>query len=156
MPIPPPRVRPEIPTEGPQPAGMVMPCPSSASYTSPRRAPAPTVAASPETDTERMDETSITTPFVEERPAKQCPPLRVITPSPDRLANEMVSRTSSGTLQSTIACGVASWKRGMAGLRADSYADEPGRTTSPASGPRNLCQSGVGRVTTISYSHAHL
>jgi hypothetical protein len=34
-------------------------------------APAPAVTTSPETDTDRIGETSMTTPRVEERPAKQ-------------------------------------------------------------------------------------
>ena len=43
-PIPPPRVRPVMPTVGPHPAGRVRPWACSAAYTCPRRAPAPIVA----------------------------------------------------------------------------------------------------------------
>src|SRR5918994_1532864 len=75
-------VRPEISTERPQPAGMVKPCSSSASYTSPKRAPAPTVATPAETDTECFGQMSMTIPSVEERPAKQCPPLLIAVLSP--------------------------------------------------------------------------
>lgn len=99
---------------------MVRPCPSSASYTSPSRAPAPTVAAPPETDTERIGETSMTISPAEERPAKQWPPLRVAVCSPERLANEIVSETSSGVSHSATACGWTSWYREMAGFRAES------------------------------------
>jgi hypothetical protein len=118
MPSPPPSVRPEIPTVGPQPAGMVKPCSSSASYTPPRRAPAPTVATPPETDTERIGETSMMIPPVEERPAKQCPPLLVAVLSPDRLANRIVSETSAGVSHNTTARGRRLWNRMIAGLRA--------------------------------------
>ena len=38
-PSPPPSVSPAIPTSGPQPAGIVTPCSSRASYTLPSRAP---------------------------------------------------------------------------------------------------------------------
>ena len=42
MPSPPPSVRPDTPTDGQVPPGMVTPCSCSAPYTSPRLAPAPT------------------------------------------------------------------------------------------------------------------
>jgi hypothetical protein len=73
---------------------MVRPCSASASYTSPRRAPAPTLATPSETDTERIGEMSMTISPVEERPAKQCPPLRVVVSIAQRLASEIVSETS--------------------------------------------------------------
>jgi len=77
--------------------------------------------ASPETDTERIGLTSTTIPSVEERPAKQCPPLQVAVRSPDRRANEIVSETSSVVLHSTTTtCGLTLWNRAMAGLRAES------------------------------------
>jgi hypothetical protein len=47
-------------------------------------------ATLPETDTERIGLTSITIPSVEERLAKQWPPLRVAVRSPECLAKEMV------------------------------------------------------------------
>jgi hypothetical protein len=97
---------------------MVRPCPASASYTSPSRAPAPTVAAPPATATERIGETSI--PSIEERPAKQCPPLRGAARNAYRRANEIASETSAGVSQSTTACGRTSWNRAMAGLRTES------------------------------------
>ena len=87
---------------------------------SPSRAPAPTVAAPPETDTERIGVRSMTTPWVEERPARQCPPLRAAVRSPQRLANQMVSAMSAGVLHRTTALGRTAWKRAMAGLRASS------------------------------------
>jgi hypothetical protein len=94
-PIPPPRVRPAIPTVGPQPAGIVTSCCCRASYTSPSRAPAPTVAVASDTDTACIGVTSSTIPSVEERPAKQWPPLRGAARMPHRRANASVSATSS-------------------------------------------------------------
>jgi hypothetical protein len=120
IPSPPPSVSPAIPTVGPQPAGMVSSCAASASYTSPSRAPAPILAWPPSTDTERMGRVSTTIPSVEERPAKQCPPLRAAVGSPVRRASAIVSATSSGVAQRTTARGRTSWKRAMAGLRASS------------------------------------
>ena len=78
------------------------------------------VATASETDTERMELMSMTIPSVEERPAKQCPPLRVAVRNLVRLANEIVVDTSSGFSHSTMARGLTSWKRAMAGLRAES------------------------------------
>jgi hypothetical protein len=62
----------------------------------PDRRAAPTVATSPETDNERIGETSMTTPVVEVRPAKQWPPLRGAAGNECRRANEITSETSSG------------------------------------------------------------
>jgi hypothetical protein len=56
----------------------------------------------------------------EERPAKQCPPLRAATCTPDRRANAIVSATSSGVRQRTTAVGRTSQKRVIAGLRTRS------------------------------------
>jgi hypothetical protein len=118
MPRPPPRVRPAIPTSGPQPAGIVSPCSSSASYTSPSRAPAPTVARPLDTNTDRIGLTSITMPSVDERPAKQCPPLRTATGIPSRRASAIASATSPVVAQRATARGRAPWNRGIAALRA--------------------------------------
>jgi hypothetical protein len=62
----------------------------------------------------------MTTPSLEERPAKQCPPLRAVARNPERLANRIASETSAADAHRTTAGGLASWKRAMAGLRADS------------------------------------
>jgi len=99
---------------------MVRSCSSSESYTAPKRAPAPTVAVPPETDTDRIGVTSTTTPSVEECPAKQWPPLRAAVRSPVRRASRIVSATSVGVSHRTTAWGRTSWNRGMAGLRSES------------------------------------
>src|SRR5215216_2512537 len=96
IPSPPPRVSPATPTSGQVPAGMARPCSWSDSYTPPRRAPAPTVATPPETDTEPIGVTSMTTPRLTERPAKQWPPLRVAHSNPCRRTKAIVSETSWG------------------------------------------------------------
>ena len=76
-PIPPPRVRPVMPTVGPHPAGRVRPCACSAAYTGPRRAPAPIVATpSAATEMPSRPDRSSTIPSVDDLPAKQCPPPR--------------------------------------------------------------------------------
>ena len=67
--------------------------------------PAPTVATAPSTETELIGVTSMTIPGVEERPAKQCPPLRAATWMPAPLANARVSATSLAPAQSTTARG---------------------------------------------------
>lgn len=82
--------------------------------------PAPTVATPPATDTESIGETSMSSPVVDERPAKQWPPLRTATGSPDRRACASAAATSSGLAQRAMACGRISWKRASAGLRAAS------------------------------------
>ena len=51
------------------------------------------------TATVRMGPTSISTPVVEERPAKQCPPLRTASPGPDRRAIAIASATSAAEVQ---------------------------------------------------------
>jgi hypothetical protein len=99
---------------------MVRPRPASESYSLPSRAPAPTVTTSPSTTTDRMGETSIRTPPVEEWPAKQCPPLRIAVGSPARLASEIVAVTSPGVAHRTTASGRTSWNRAIGGLRASS------------------------------------
>jgi hypothetical protein len=63
------------------------------------------VATSPDRVTERIGVTSITIPVLEERPAKQCPPLRVAVGNPDRAASATVSATSLALLHRTTACG---------------------------------------------------
>jgi len=82
IPSPPPSVRPDTPTDGQVPPGMVTPCSCSIPYTSPRLAPAPTVARSSKTVTVRMGVTSTSTPRVEECPPKLCPPARTARSSP--------------------------------------------------------------------------
>jgi hypothetical protein len=72
--------------------------------------------------------TSITTPSVEERPAKQWPPLRTATWPPR--ARSSASTTSAALAHRTIAAGCAPAKRVIAGRRAASYASDPGRSTS--------------------------
>jgi hypothetical protein len=59
-------------------------------------------------------------PSVEERPAKQWPPLRVTVRKPKRFANEIDSETSSGVSHSTTAHGYMSRKFAVAGFRVDS------------------------------------
>jgi hypothetical protein len=118
IPSPPPSVSPAIPTSGPHPAGIVTPCSSSASYTRPSRAPAPTVARPSDTETSSSGPTSITIPVVVERPAKQCPPLRAATGRPS--AKAIACATSSGVRHRTTACGRTSWNLAIAGLRASS------------------------------------
>jgi hypothetical protein len=97
---------------------MVRPWSASASYTSPSRAPAPTVATPSATDTDRIGVTSMTIPGLDERPAKQWPPLRGTAGRPNRRASARASATSPAVAQNTTACGLVSWKRAMAGLRA--------------------------------------
>ena len=78
------------------------------------------MATPPETETALIGVTSTTIPELEERPAKQWPPLRIAISIPDRRANAIVSATSPGVRQSTTARGRTSWKRSIAGLRRDS------------------------------------
>ena len=52
-----------------------------------------------------MGPTSISTPVVEERPAKQCPPLRTASPSPDRRASAIASATSPAEVQAAATYG---------------------------------------------------
>ena len=132
IPSPPPRVRPAMPTVGPQPPAIVRPCSASASYSGPSVAPAPTVTAPSATLTAFIGPTSRTRPGLEEPPSKQWPPLRAVTAMSDRRATATASTTSSGVRQRTTAAGRTSQKRAIAGLRDDSYSSDPGRTTSPA------------------------
>jgi hypothetical protein len=74
----------------------------------------------PDTDTASIGVTSSTIPSVEERPAKQWPPLRGAARTPQRRANASVSATSSAFSHRTIACGRMSRNRASAGVRADS------------------------------------
>src|SRR5688572_4024649 len=87
------------------------------------------VTKSPETDTDRIGKTSITTPRVEERPAKQWPPARVAEARPCRRTKVSVSRTSSGVAHRTTAIGTTSWYRALKVRGSSSYAVEPGRMT---------------------------
>ncbi len=70
----------------------------------------------PDTVTASIGPTSITTPALVERPAKQCPPLRATAGIP----KASVAATSSGVRQRTTAAGRTSWKRAIAGRRAAS------------------------------------
>src|SRR2546421_218532 len=124
IPSPPPRVRPAIPTPGPQPAGMVRPCLASASYTSPSRAPAPIVATPSATDTDRIGVTSMTIPALDERPAKQWPPLRGTAWRPDRRATARASATSPAVAQNTTARGRAPPEPATAGMARASLAGD--------------------------------
>jgi hypothetical protein len=53
-------------------------------------------------------------------PREAVAPLRGTAGSPDRAANEITSATSAALAHSTTACGRASWKLAIAGLRASS------------------------------------
>jgi hypothetical protein len=59
-------------------------------------------------------------PLVEDRPATECPPLRMAVCSWVRLANPMVTATSAGVLHSTTAAGRRYPKRAITGLRTES------------------------------------
>ena len=120
IPSPPPSVRPAIPTEGQVPAGMARPCSCNASYTSPSDAPAPILATAPSTDTDRIGETSISRPPVEDPPAKLCPPLRVACSRPCRRTNAMVWATSCGLAHRTMPSGRTWSNRALNGLLARS------------------------------------
>lgn len=72
-----------MPTVAPHPAGMVRPYLCSPAYTRARRAPAPTVAQPLSCTQIRLKPVrSSTTPSVDDRPAKQWPPLRGTTGMP--------------------------------------------------------------------------
>src|SRR5215213_98548 len=75
--------------------------------------------------------TSTRTPVVDERPAKQCPPLRSASGSPSLLADAMACATSSEARQRTTTRGRTPSKRAICDLRADSYSSEPATSTSP-------------------------
>jgi hypothetical protein len=85
-----------MPTVGPQPPAIVRPCAASASYSSPSRAPAPTVTAPSATVTALIGATSRTMPRLDEPPAKQWPPLRAVTAASERRASASASATSPG------------------------------------------------------------
>ena len=89
------------------------------------RAPYPSPTATPS-----IGATSISTPPVDERPAKQCPPLRTASGRPR--ASASASATSVAVAQRAIAAGRTSAKRASAGRRAASYASDPGRSNSMA------------------------
>jgi hypothetical protein len=72
------------------------------------------------TEIEDMGETSITIPSVDERPAKQWPPLRGTTWRPIRRAKASVSETSVGVVHRTTACGRRWSKVAIAGRRTAS------------------------------------
>jgi hypothetical protein len=78
------------------------------------------VAASPATDTEPMGVRSMTIPVVEDRPATECPPLRMAARRRVRRASPIVPATSAGVWHSTTAAGRVFSNRAMAGLRTDS------------------------------------
>jgi hypothetical protein len=83
----------------------------------------------PWSSTEQSGLRSITRPRVVERPAKQCPPLRVAIVSPKPCTSAMASTTSAGVLHRTIAAGRSDAYCANAGFRASSYAGESGRIT---------------------------
>jgi hypothetical protein len=72
------------------------------------------------TETEFIGVTSITIPSLEDRPAQECPPLRVAVGSPERTASLSVSATSSALAHRTTACGRTPWKRASKGFRTAS------------------------------------
>src|SRR5215211_8769863 len=71
-------------------------------------------------------------PSVDERPAKQWPPLRTATGAPDSRANASAAAMSGSPWHRTIARGRGWSRRGTAAVRADSYPGAPGTSTSPA------------------------
>jgi hypothetical protein len=85
---------------------------------------------SSETDTSSMPLTSMPIRVVDERLAKQCPPLRSATFTPSCRASASAPAMSSGTRQRTTARGRTLSKRAICDLRADSYAAEPATSTS--------------------------
>jgi hypothetical protein len=80
-------------------------------------------------------------PGVDDRPAKQWPPLRGATGRPARAAKASASATSSAAAQRTIAAGRAPAKFRIAGRRNASYAGSSGSTTSPVIARRSAAQS---------------
>src|SRR4051812_14748646 len=78
-----------------------------------------------------MPLTSMMTPVVVERPAKQWPPLRSASGSPSLLANAIACATSPDVPHRTITRGRTPSKRAIWDLRADSYPAEPATSTSP-------------------------
>jgi hypothetical protein len=62
----------------------------------------------------------MTIPSVAERPATEWPPHRTDTGSPARRANPIAAEASSGARHLTMAVGLTSWNRAIAGLRAAS------------------------------------
>jgi hypothetical protein len=87
------------------------------------------------TETVRIGETSIRIPVVVERPARQCPPLRVAERSRWRRMKEIVSATSPGDVQRTTASGIASSNRALNGFGARiviAHRRQPVRRRSPA------------------------
>jgi hypothetical protein len=62
----------------------------------------------------------MTIPSVEDRPEKQCPQLRGTACNAYRRASEIASATSVEVSQDMMASGRVSWKRAIAGWRADS------------------------------------
>src|SRR5215211_4285135 len=96
----------------------------------PSVAPAPTVTTPALTEMSLRALTSMSTPVVDDRPAKQCPPLRTATPSPSRLASASASTTSAVLVHRAIAAGLTSANRGICGCRAASYPAPSGLSTS--------------------------
>ena len=112
----------------------------------PSRTPAPTSPPSRRRPpTPSIGATSISTPPVDERPAKQCPPLRG-RERPAAAASASASATSAAVAQRATAAGRASSKRASAGRRAASSASDPGRSTSMRSmlGPGSRRRFGPG------------
>ena len=85
--------------------GQASPYPCSASPSGPSRVPAPTVAVPSDTETAFIGLTSIRMPSVEDRPAKQCPPLRATTGRPRCRAYPIAAATSPLDPQRTTPAG---------------------------------------------------
>jgi hypothetical protein len=59
----------------------------------------------------------MTMPSPDDRPATECPPQRIDTGIPRRRANPIAAEASAGVSHLTMAAGLTSWKRAIAGLR---------------------------------------
>jgi hypothetical protein len=62
----------------------------------------------------------MTIPSVTDRPATEWPPHRIATGSPARHANPIAAEASAGALHLTMAAGLTSSNRAIAGLRSAS------------------------------------
>src|SRR4051812_45545996 len=82
----------------------------------PSRAPAPMVAKWPSSSTWCMGSTTISRPVVDDRPAKQCPPLRTAISRPRSRASAIASATSSALAQRRVTAGVMCANRGSASI----------------------------------------
>jgi hypothetical protein len=78
------------------------------------------VAIRPLTEMRLIGVTSMTIPWVAERPATEWPPHRIDTGSPARCANPIAAEASAGVRHRTMAVGRTSWNRAIAGLHTAS------------------------------------